>query len=347
MAKKKTLKQQDFVKKKLKVGKPKQQPSNATSTSFVAKTIHVPNQVKLRETNNLENDVLQRLSLCKHHSATTRKEILIYFQNVIPQMIHSILISRLLANCIPLICDEDKQVRNELLKLLEVVGEADSNVLRLHLRPLVLFISNSMTHIVPSIQRDSSRFLQCVITYSGDELVRLFWIKSLKGLFNILGWSLTHPANSASSKTVSMGITSSNVVSISKNNKFKHQHLNALAQLIRAGLLDQQLDDESSQNTDSALYSKYLIPPRPQPYAYLKLFTREFSSATTTAQFSLQELDHLACEDIQTRRTAFLDHFHNKIMNELSHLIKEGGDCGRSAATLSNLLQEVQKQQNV
>lgn len=329
MAKKKTLKQRDFVKKKLKVGRPKKQCSDITKTSCVAKTIHLPSQVKFKAEGSLEDDVLRRLSLCKHHNSTTRKETLIYFHELIPELIHGRIMSRLMASCIPLICDEDKQVRVRLLRLIDTIGNKKSSVVRLHLHPLVLFINNAMTHMAAGVQCDSTKFLQCVMKHCGDELVRLFWIKILKGLFNVLGCD--------HAETVSMD----------KLKRLKGHHLEAFTEFIRLGCLGPDTSNtESCENYDegSMLYSKHIIPQRPNPYAYLKLFKREFSSSMSSGHSSLNELDHLVCEDLMMRRKAFIDHFASKLKLQFPFLIKEAGNCGRSAAILSQVVEQVIRQ---
>lgn len=335
MAKKKTLKQQDFQKKKLKVGKPKQAASNATDTSFVAKTIHLPNQTKLTSTNDAEADLLRRLSLCKHHSEITRKETLIYLQVAVPRVIHGQVASRLMSACIPLMCDPNKHVREELLKLLDVVGSCDANTMRLYMRPLVLFMGSAMTHISAGVQRDSGRFLQCVLRHAGHELVRAAWVKMLRGLCNVLGW----PLRGAASASAGAG---SNVVSMHKNRALQHQNLQALADFIRLGCAEPAAAALAGCAAP-ALYAKYLLPDCPQPYSHLKLFVREFPADTAAAARPLHELDTLVCEDAATRRDVFLGHFRPVLAAQLPSLVKDGGDCGRVAANLLQLLDHVQQ----
>ncbi|AET41306.1 Ipi1p Ecym_8009 [Eremothecium cymbalariae DBVPG len=352
MAKKKTLKQQDFQKKKLKVGKPKIPASNVTDASFVAKTIHLPNQTKLQLTADLQGDITRRLSLCKHHSDVTRKETLIYFQSVVPRVIHGKVMSRLMNSCIPLMCDTERSVRDELLKLFDIVGENNANVLKLQIRPLVLFISSAMTHISSTVQRDCGKFLKCIMKHCGDELVRCSWVKILKGMLTVLGWPLTDEMNPSSGGGFKMVLNSSNVVNINKDKKFQHHNIQALTEFIRIGCLESHNIplENANDKSDRVLYGKYLIPNYPQPYAYLKLSIREFNSRLTGSPrssnkdiFTLHELETIACEDLSTRRHVFLDHFHDRIMLHLPSLIKDGGDRGRSASSLLKLLEQLQQ----
>ncbi|SCU98504.1 LAFA_0G18338g1_1 [Lachancea sp. 'fantastica'] len=353
MAKKKTLKQQDFQKKKLKVGKPRQQPSNVTDTSFSARMISLPNQTKLKSAggnNNaasgekLENDVLKRLSLCKHHSAVTRKETLVYFKSLVPKIIRSKSITPMLNSCLPMICDEDAQVRAALLELFEELGQYDQNVLRLHSRALVLFINSSMTHIVPAVQRDSGNFLKCILRYCGDELVRNSWAKLLKGLFGVLGWSVETSKNA---KSVSIGVKSSSVVSMNsaKAKKAQQSNIETLLEFVRCGCIEKTSESDRDGAAPHSAYSKYLIPAAPQPFQHLKLFVRELKSDQTTSGSKLEEVMNVTLQDFAARREVLLAYFYEPMLHNLSGIIIGGGECGRTANVLKDVLEEIRELQ--
>ena len=87
MAKKKTEKQKDFVKKKLKVGK-KLTNSNETSISFNSKKIRLANQRKINQPIEklpsgtapsqqviTNQELLTKISLLKHYSNIPRKDL--------------------------------------------------------------------------------------------------------------------------------------------------------------------------------------------------------------------------------------------------------------------------------
>lgn len=171
-SRKQKQKKQDFLKRKLKVGKTKPKASNLTDTSFVSRTISIKNQ-------HLEHDhdLSKKLSLLKHHNVTVRKETLQNFQKAIPKIIHSKLMSPLLTQCIPLICDDSRVVREQLVELIKEIGKWDAQVLRLHCKVFVLYINMATTHIVPQIQNDSTKFLLCLLEICQDELIRQAWVK--------------------------------------------------------------------------------------------------------------------------------------------------------------------------
>ncbi|KAM3162480.1 Pre-rRNA-processing protein IPI1 [Lachancea thermotolerans] len=357
MAKKKTLKQQDFQKKKLKVGKPKQQASNVTSTAFTARTISLPNQQKLKSAGNredsgderLEADILRRLSLCKHHSAVTRKETLVHFKHMVPRIITTKCMTPLLNSCYPLICDQDIQVRSALLELLEEIGQYDQNVLRLHSRALVLFINSSMTHIVPAVQRDSGKFLQCAVRYCGDELVRNSWVKMLKGMFSVLGWSLEAPGSKKSSKSVSMGVKTSSVVSMNstKAKRSLQANLETLLEFVKCGCLEPKPDPSSGGLPHGpSAYDKYLIPELPQPYQHLKLFVKELKNEKTASHSKLEELNNTSFQDYATRREVLLEHFYDRVLENVENVIADGGECGRVAKSLKGTMGDIKSLQD-
>lgn len=362
MAKKKTLKQQDFQKKKLKVGKPKQQASNVTNTSFTARMISLPNQAKLKAAaaagngadvgdKRLEADVLKRLSLCKHHSAVTRKETLAHFKNVIPKVINTKCMTPLLNSCYPLICDADSQVRSTLLELLEEIGQHDQNVLRLHSRALVLFINSSMTHISPAVQRDSGKFLQCAVNHCGDELVRNSWVKMLRGMFGVLGWSLEASKSKSGSKkptkTVSMGVKTSSVVSMNsaKAKRSLQSNLTTLLEFIKCGCLEPELgqDETELQKNGFSAFDKYLMPGYPQPYQHLKLFVKELKNENAISTSRLEELNNTSFQDHATRREVLLEHFYDQLVENVTNVIADGGECGRIANSLKVTLEDIKQ----
>lgn len=326
MGKKKTLKQQDFVKKKLKVGKSQQKPSNLTDTSFVAKTIKLPKtQLYVTNTLNLE----KKLSLCKHHNISVRKDTLISLQQEITKFFNTQFISKIIKSIIPMICDHERQVREELMKLFEIIAINDVNLLKLYLKPILLFINNAMTHILLGIQIDSGKFLKIMLKYCKDEVVKQSWLKLLKGLFTILGWKFSSD-NNPSIETLSNNIN--NAIDIDKNLKRKNINLEALIDLIKAGCFNTH--EEICLPTDSILY-KYIIPKYPHPYQHLNLFSRELK----TTDYS----EHLSFEDLNVRREILMTQFVPNLIPQLPLMVKQGGEFGKNANNLMTLLTDLEQ----
>lgn len=362
-SRKQKLKKQDFLKKKLKVGKKTAKPSNVTDTSFVAKTISIKNQ---HLDDKYHNDLSKRFPLLRHHNSTVRKETLNIFIKAIPQIIKTRLMAPLLTQSIPLICDDSKDVRDALLELLVTIGDLDPHVLILHCNVFVLYINMSMTHIIPRIQADSSRFLMCLLKYCGDEIVRKAWLKLMQGLLTLLGWNTKVGANQGS------GVLQTR----KRDLKFTKVHLETLFKLIELGCTDQSKikDSESSFSSDSEnvmVRNKFLVPDFPQPYEHLKLFERQLKqnknitfeltnkngsavnkSGTTSSSGVIttnnnnnmmmnMTTNSLANQDLESRQSIFQSNFQETITKQCHLLIKEGGECGKTANNLQNLITQI------
>ncbi|EJS43447.1 ipi1p [Saccharomyces arboricola H-6] len=330
-SRKQKQKKQDFLRKKLKVGKPKERASNATDTSFVSKTISIRNQ----HLDHDPHDLTKRLTLLKHHNINVRKETLITFQKSIPSIINSRLMTPLLTQSIPLICDESKQVRQGLVDLIDEIGSHDAQILKLHCNIFVLYISMAMTHIVSQIQADSTKFLFHLLKYCSDEVVRKSWVKLLNGIFGVLGWGQIGKNDSAS------------VVQTKKRNaKYVAVHLNALYTLVEYGCQDERARGVDNNTTESLVESSefrnpYLIPDYPQPFEHLKIFTRELKVKDATTKGTNATLLSLTTQDIETRRASFSEQYLPIVRKQVEIIIKEGGECGKSANNLKKLLAKV------
>ncbi|CCF58081.1 hypothetical protein KAFR_0D04330 [Kazachstania africana CBS 2517] len=327
-SRKQKQKKQDFLKKKLKVGKTAPKASNITDTSFVARTISIRNQ-------HLEhdNDLMKRLSLLKHHNATVRRETLQIYQKAIPRIINTRIMAPLLYHAIPLIVDQDKDVRDGLLLLIEEIGNIDPKILVLQCNVFILYFNMAMTHIVPRIQAASTRFLICLMKYCSDEIVRQAWLKLLGSVLSVLGWGTMGSNQSAGA-----------VQRKKRDSKNTKVHLDALFQLIEKGCKDPHeiIDEDDANKKEDRTTNPHLIPDMPQPYGYLKLFTRQLKTADNSSSANgVSSQTSLANQDLDTRQHVFKTEYLDKIQKQLAQLIKEGGECGKSANSINKLLEEL------
>ncbi|CAR27975.1 hypothetical protein ZYGR_0N04630 [Zygosaccharomyces rouxii] len=312
--KKQKQKAQDFQKKKLKVGKPKAKASNVTDTSFVSRTISVKNQ----HLGEHDDDLTKRLSLLKHHNSTVRKETLQTFQKMIPTIINTRMMTPLLTQCIPLMCDESRQVRSTLMDLFNEVGQHNDQVLKLLCKMLVLYVNMAMTHITSAIQADSAKFLSCLLKYCGDEICRQAFVKLLTGLFSLLGWNQT---KSQSARKL--------------NAKQTAAYMDTLYELIRQGCQESVQADTDTELRSST--NQHLIPDYPQPYEYLKLFTRQLQTKDSPST-----MVDLSTQDLGARQRVLKEQNLPIIHRQLDIYIKEGGETGKSANSLKKLLEDLQ-----
>lgn len=342
-SRKQKQKKKDFLKKKLKVGKTAAKPSNLTDTSFVAKTISVKNQ----HLDHDHHDLTKRFPLLKHHNATVRKETLSIFIKAIPQIIKTRLMTPLLSQAIPLICDDTKDVRDSLIELLDTIGTTDSQVLVLHCNVFVLYINMAMTHIVPRIQADSTRFLLCLMKYCGEEIVRKAWLKLMNGVMNVLGWTSVG-ANQASGALQTK----------KRDSKANKMHLDALYKLVEYGCFDlttinnkmsDDMDHEESEDHQVlSQRNKFLQPDFPQPFEHLKLFERQLkqsndgSNSTIPGGVAGAAANSLANQDLDSRQAIFESDFQKSIIKQCQLLVKDGGECGKAANSLNRLALEIE-----
>ncbi|CCG23093.1 Ipi1 protein [Candida orthopsilosis Co 90-125] len=326
-------KQKDFKKAKLKVGKTAQKADNYTDTSFKSKTISLPGQSITNV--HSSKDLQHQLSLTKHHSSTARKEVLISLTQNPPSNPSSY--KQIISSVTPLILDESKDVRLEVLNLLKECGKSQPGLLDLHKRTVILFIISAMTHIQPGIRNTSTKFLDLVIEYAD---IKSYFVKILKNIFILMGWPLQND-----SKSNSVSITSSSSILLGTNTKkARVDHLIALAKFLQATLFEQEVEPTTDYNSDAITTHpqsrKYLIPNIPQAYAPLKLFVNEISVGHGNLG-ELQNLDTLTTEDLSTRVNVMNHFFKDKLMNSLSNLAKEGGEVGREATRCIQILEKI------
>lgn len=311
--KKKQEKKKDFVKPKLKVGKTAPKASNATDTSFKSKTINLPTQLKL------DKDLEHYLSLTKHHSSTTRKEVLAHIEKHLPN--NPSLYKQIIMSVIPLMADESNGVRTALLSLLTKCSEKQSGLLELHSKSLVLFIHSSMTNINKEVRNFAPKYLQLLLNVCPEIINKLYFIKTLKCFFNLLNWPLDDNKkipNQMSPKQIS-------------------NHLTVLNHFLSISLSETPQVDNVDNSRWHPLTYKYLLPTVPQPFNGLKLFINELPKSS----YILNDIDNISTNDLAVRKKIFHDIFLNKINFQLRHLATESGEVSKEAKNLINLLDKL------
>lgn len=356
--KKKTEKQKDFVKTKLKVGKTKAKPDNYTDTSFVAKSISLPNQSLNQRTKSSSTpttlqgpsediDLSHHLSLTKHHSSNTRKEVLGYIESHLPT--NPSAYKAIITSITPLITDESLNVRQAVILLLNACVTRQPGLLALHIRPITLFIHAAMSHIQSDIRNTSTKFLQVIINHASQALIRSYFIKTLKNYFTLMAWTLKQDK-----KSVSLAITTSSSIGGSTK-KARIHHLQILKSFLEKSLWEEN-DQTSLINWDNIVSihpqtNKYLLPDTPQTYSSLKLFIQEIPKPITNdemgndeGKFTLGDLDLITTEDLDTRRKVLIDVFMEPMVKNLNNLVKEGGEVGREAHSCLNLFDKLNEE---
>ncbi|KAJ1800542.1 rRNA processing protein [Coemansia sp. RSA 2399] len=208
-SKKKQKKVEDFKKVKLKVGKKKAAPCNATDTSFTAKSIVLTGQSitadkggQLTNSRNLSlKDILSQL---RHYSAVTRKEALAGMADLLslhPQLVSTEL-GPIIEGTVKLIVDNEPVVRKGLLQLYsKFLRQVPARDLVPFIQLLVVFICSAMSHILEDIRADAVKFLDLLVEMAPGSVAQ-FSSRILPNFYSLL------ETNTQSSDKKSMEIKS-------------------------------------------------------------------------------------------------------------------------------------------
>lgn len=340
-AKKKKEKRKDFVKTKLRVGKEKPKSNNHTDTSFVAKTISLPNQSINKHDLTLSGStagagklntgltaerLTHYLSLFKHHSSSTRKEALAYVQNQhIPYTSSNL--KPVITSAAPLLTDASASVRAASLELLKVVP---TSVLLANAQFIALYINAAMTSIDPSVRAKSTLALDLVVDAASEVVCRVAWSKILGSFMTLLGWS----GNSANRGG---GLNNNNAMVVTTSLDFGSakvtvSHLQSLHKFLSAGIGmtvgDSDISDPSRPKNTFAL--KFLVPDTSMPYLSLSLFTTDGVATANKKESTITE--------DQESRLSVLSGYLDNLHYGLDQAQKEGGEISRYAKQVKALL---------
>lgn len=374
---KKKEKAKDFVKQKLKVGKTAAKPDNHTDTSFKAKRIHIATQsISTRglsastsapsknadgnlETRSVvssasnEAEINRLLLLVKHHSANTRKEVLLQLIPLLPS--NPTPYRAIMTSLIPMMLDQTLDVRKTLVQVFQSVATRQKGILDLHIRSYVLFVHSAMTHIMPEIRSTSTLFLEVVVENAPMSLARSHFIKTMQLFFSLMSWNLNPSAKG--SLAVS---TSSAIGGVTK--RARAVHIRVLTKFLSASLFPEALDQAKNETQCFTIHPqtiRYIMPITTQPYSALKLFVKDVKRSSETdsesangaaatkklddGKFTILDLNTLSSEDYDTRRKIIVDIFLNPMTKGLDLLIKEGGEVGKEAKACLAVLDRIQE----
>ncbi|KAJ2451741.1 rRNA processing protein [Coemansia sp. RSA 2336] len=195
---KKKKKAEDFKKVKLKLGKKKAPPSNATDTSFTAKSIVLAGQSisadKSAQLTNSRNHTLRELlTQLRHYSAPTRRDAVSGLGDFIamhPEILQAEL-GPIIEASVRLVVDSDPGVRKQLRRLYaEMLPMVPSNELAPFMPLAVVFTCSGMTHILDDIRADAVQFLDLLADAVPDSVAQ-FAPRVLPSFFSMLDTSTT------------------------------------------------------------------------------------------------------------------------------------------------------------
>ncbi|GAB7360071.1 hypothetical protein MBLNU230_g7591t1 [Neophaeotheca triangularis] len=286
--KKKNEKKKDFQKPKLKVGKARPTNTNATDTSFTAKSI-VLKQQSLSEGGRDPSTLFKHnLSLLSSKADQQRRDALAHLTTAalttspLPLPVPA---ETIVTKAQPLILDSSSAVRSQLLKLLRALPPTD---LSASIEPLLLYTRAGLSHLSSEIRLSSLETLDWLLTTNGSYVVSApgGWVKTLRQFQNLLQWHHS-PDSTASHTNTSNNPPTSSAWTTSKptNNKLNtsapklltHQ-LTTLTLLLQTGLTPPPSPSKQNpllQEPPSFPLStdhKTHTLSKSNPYGYLNLF---------------------------------------------------------------------------
>lgn len=162
-------------KTKQKLGKGKQLQSNATDTSFKAKTIALPQQsVSVDRSQSLTTRRNQTLAdlvqNSRHHSPGMRKDAVNGMLELIST--YPVLVEQetptLLNTVLPIIGDDDPQVRSAVATYFGALSESLSlSQFSPYIASILLFVTSAMSHITMPVRLDALRILDLLLKKAG------------------------------------------------------------------------------------------------------------------------------------------------------------------------------------
>ncbi|XP_036395505.1 testis-expressed protein 10 homolog [Megalops cyprinoides] len=169
MTKKK--RQDDFQKVKLKVGKRKPKPDNATDVNFRTKGIRLPEQLKRDgsgPTTHRQLSIKDLLSQLHHYSGGVKQGALAGLRELLslhPHLLEQHL-SSVLSEAAAVFTDKDAAVRAAAVRLLRFVAQCVPAERAAPFFPLLsAHLTCAMTHIVEGIQEDALRVLDVLLEH--------------------------------------------------------------------------------------------------------------------------------------------------------------------------------------
>lgn len=331
-SKRKKEKKQDFQKPKLKVGKTRPKNTNATDTSFAAKSI-VLKQQNLSESGRDSNSLFNHnLSLLSSKNDVQRRDALTYLTTVVAANPKSLPqpASTVLSKVQPLILDGTSSVRQQLLKLLKVLPPDEIG----SLEQTLLYTRAGLTHLSNDIRLAALDVLDWLLETNGSAVISAAgsWIKTLQTFQNLLSWQNAHD-----STTISTNGNWSSTKSTSNlgNNKLLVHQLSSLSRFLSTGLAKESPDPHAQQRRAATCFplhqvDAHLIPSKNSPFGYLNLFGAP------------RDLESEVYEDVDERMAIFIEmKMYSAFQHGVGEAKRAGGEVGRAGSMVEKALKLV------
>ena len=332
-AKKKREKKSDFQKTKLKVGKARPKNTNATDTSFTAKSI-VLKQQSLSETSR-DGPALfnHNLSLVSSSNAKQRENAVQYLTTACMAMGKGDALpqspSAIVAKAQPYLIDGSKDVRNQVLKLFKALPAADIGPVD----KMLLYTKAGLVHLADDIKLFSLDVLDWLLQTNAEAVMACpgGWVKTLRTFQNLLSWHGGHMANGAVMRTGGWSATKTASNKLGSNKLLVHQ-LNTLASFLTIGLTPPPSDPQAAASFAAAHFplhqwDRHMLSKKSNPFGYLNLFGPP------------RDVESEVYEDAEDRvsvlnELGLVDRFREGAVEAK----KEAGEVGRAASAVEKAL---------
>lgn len=272
------------------------------------------------------NQFLHHVSLLSSKSDSQRRESLAYLTTYISASQDGsslpLTTSNLLDKLCPLILDGAGSVRNQLLKLIQVLP---SDQLGDHIAKTLPYVRAGMTHLSRDIRMSALELLSWLITSVGRQLVSCAggFYQTLDCFTTILGWRMFDTKKWSSSKASFGGDikTTARVISV-------------LSDFLHVALVDKQQSLlVNIKATEYPLWhlEHHAIPNKSNAFAYLNLFGQP------------REEENQILEDREDRLRLFNTRFRSIVDLGIDAARKEGGELGRAGGHLVKTLDMIQQ----
>ena len=260
---------------------------------------------------------LHQVSLLNSRTDSQRKDALAYLTSYIASATAEsalpITVNSLLCSIYPLVLDGSSGVRNQLLKLFQVLPTED---IRDHVGKALPYVRASMTHLSWEVRATAIEFLSFLIRIAGAELVSCpgGWHQTLECFTTVLGWR-----------------SNSNKASFAGDVKSMARIMQVLSEFLHTGLVT---DKQSANDLDTSVANfplwqvqTVLVPTKSNAYAYLDLFGAQADD------------DNQILDDQEDRLQDFDHNFRASVIVGIDASRKEGGELGRAAGLLVKALE--------
>ncbi|KAF2172345.1 hypothetical protein M409DRAFT_17580 [Zasmidium cellare ATCC 36951] len=332
-SKKKKEKKQDFQKPKLKVGKARPKNTNATDTSFSAKSIVLKQQNLSESGRDASTLFSHNLSLLSSKNDVQRRDALTYLTAAVATNLDGLPqpLSTVLGKAQPLILDGNSSVRQQLLKLLKVLPKDEIG----SLEQTLLYTRAGLTHLSTDIRLTALDVLDWLLETNGHAVMSVAgsWIKTLQTFQNLLSWQNVPTAtptptdgNWSSAKSTS---------NLGSSKLLVHQ-LNSLSHFLSTGLTKSPPDPSAQQRQAAACFplhqtSAHLLLTKSNSFAHLNLFGAP------------RDVESEVYEDAEERVNIFVDmKMDSAFRHGVSEVKRAGGEVGRAAAMVDKALKLVE-----